>query len=320
MTDSIRLAFDAKNNFQEYVENLIQFPLDEVLQGLSQEYRERSSTIPQRFDEERFTGSSAYAKMELDKRLKDIKDSLVRTHKGAITKAFLNKSQIRSTMDTMKSHARILTSENSHQPRPTLLDILTNPLHNLTNHPSPSPYPPEPLTLYSYVPYGNIDNMSVEVYGSRDKTDLSKIDITDFPKLFQKKMTSILVPKGAEDALETQSLTKSEIEWALVMLHFARTKDDEYRGIHSKFMDSIAKQLRIKYGKALQVLLKGTEMGEILEWEDDGSYSQGSYCRQYRIAEKYMNRPAIKRKLSKPIDTHRHYTPQIPITPFARLC
>ena len=100
-----------------------------------------------------------------------------------------------------------------------------------------------------------------------------------------------------------------EIEWALVMLHFARTKDDGYRGIHSKFMDSIAKQLgRIKYKKPLDILLNGTAKGALIEWENDGSYSQGAYSRQYRISEKYMNRDAIRQKLSKPIDIHRHYT------------
>jgi len=303
MTDTIRTAFDAQSQYKRCIDELTQFPLDEVLQAVSNEYWERTRTLPQRCDEEHFAGLTVIAQWDLDKRFREIKEALVRTHKESVTRTFIDKNQIGSPIDTIRSRAHI---QINNQPlyRCTTIDKLDQPhLDTITINYL------EHLTDYSYVPLNTDNEMVNSLYGSSDESDPPKTIAADSPQILRKEMTHLLVPKGAKEALETQGFTNNEVEWGLVVMHFARTKDEEYRGIHSKFMDSIAKQLgRVKYGKVLEVLLKGTEKGAFIEWEDEGSYSQGAYCRQYRITQKYMERDAIRYTLSKPIDIHRHYT------------
>lgn len=123
-------------------------------------------------------------------------------------------------------------------------------------------------------------------------------------EFLNKKMTHILVPRGLYRTIHNYTYgTKEEKELALIFVSLMRSRDlDEYKGLHSKYLDRIAKQItETSYATIIKRLLRGTEKGPIIEWFKDGSYQKEKYSRKYRVAVKYARRKTHLYKLKHPV-------------------
>jgi len=160
----------------------------------------------------------------------------------------------------------------------------------------------------SPIPFAQLSAKSSDRNGDSDEISIGKnsksTNIPPNDDLCAKMITHILIQNGTYKVIRDYTKgTKADKEVALIFMSLMRSRDIEgYKALHSKFLESIARQLtETSYATIIQRLLTGTEKGALIEWEDDGSYRKDHYSRRYRVAEKYAIREPHLYKLKRPI-------------------